>query len=602
MIEKLERVVVFRNLLFVISGAAYLALVVPAEGKWLIMGAMLIVFLYGITRFCMPIKDFVNKNKEKHYLIFSTFFSLLLGFRFEKVWRYSSKILSITSQMQIDSSVLLYVIGIILGFLGIYFFFTVLIFLLKFPRIYIQRIGLVSGDREKRVAFDKKFAIGIMLVLLFQIMLLVYWGIQKQGYHVDEVYTFELSNYQYTNYGDISGSYGQWKSGKELGDVIEPNGSELFNLTIPYWNSETDNHPLTYYTIVHILSSTFHILKIGVNKWVGLLPNIAFCLVTTFFLIISMYRLLQKKCLALVGGAIWAFSIGTINTGIYLRMYALLTMWCIIFTYLHLELYKKVKRNTLNKNYILTLEICTMAGILSQYYFLIFAFLTCAITFAYFLIKKNWKYLTIYIITEFSAVFLAILLFPRMIVRLFFGDRGVEALNNASSNDRYAEKIKSVSNAINNEIFNGWGIYILTVCLGIIVTWLIYRTIIVKKSKNANISLYEGFVTQFSVVSVLFVIIIAKIAPYMSDRYFMCVFPIIVMCVAYIVFRGITFTLHRLQVGYFITVAIVCVLMTVMTITSYHTQNVKYVYADQVQRRVDIEAYGDIPVYNGIVI
>ena len=33
-----------------------------------------------------------------------------------------------------------------------------------------------------------------------------------------------------------------------------------------------------------------------------------------------------------------------------------------------------------------------------------------------------------------------------------------------------------------------------------------------------------------------------------------------------------------------------------MTITSYHTQNVKYVYADQVQRRVDIEAYGDIPV------
>lgn len=90
-------------------------------------------------------------------------------------------------------------------------------------------------------------------------------GVQKQSFHVDEVYTFELSNYSETIYGDGKDSYATWHTGDSFKAILEPENDHLFDLSVPFWNGETDNHPSTYYMLVNFFSSFFKVLGISAN-------------------------------------------------------------------------------------------------------------------------------------------------------------------------------------------------------------------------------------------------------------------------------------------------------------------------------------------------
>lgn len=579
----------FKNLIFVISSAAYIVLAVPAEPKWLLCGVALVVLTYIITRFLTNISEFVKGNRRKVRLVIAILLSLLLGFRFEKAWRYSSQMAIVSSELGISISILLYILGIILGLVGIYFCLSMLTLFIELPKKLFRETGVPEKYIPKR-KLNKGLLFGILVVLVLQASALTYWGVQKEGFHVDEVYTYELSNYQYTNYGDAEGTYDTWISGAQLKTVAEPDGTELFNLTIPYWNSETDNHPLEYYTVIHVFSSIFKILNIEEVKWIGLIPNFLACLLTTIILILLGYRLTQKNIPAIMFGAFWALSIGAINTGVYIRMYAFLTFWCVLFVYLHLLFYQKMNSKMLDLRFISTMVICTAAGVLSQYYFLIFAFLTCAITFFTLAIKKHWKLLISYCTMEFCGVFLAELMFPRMLVRLFFGDRGAEALSNAANAD-LVTKLKEILVVINNEIFAGYGQAI----IGIVVI-IIFMGVLVSLYRKNSFTIEDKFIGQMAIVVVLFIIVITKLAPYMSDRYFMCSFPILLTCCAYFVYRGIRLIIASDQIGYSISTAILIIVVAAITFIGYQAQDVNYIYGDQVERRAAIENYGDIPV------
>lgn len=581
--------IILKNLLFVISAMAYVILAVPAEPKWLLLGVAIIVLFYVITRFVPNIHLFLKNYYNKRRLIISFTLSMLLGFRFEKVWRYSGQISDIALRIGISSAVILYSIGIILGLMGIYFCFAMLSLFLEVPLKWFRSAGIQKKDDNRRI-WDKGLLIGIAVVLILQGGILTYWGIQKEGYHVDEVYTFELSNYQYTNYGDMGGAYGSWISGSDLKTVAEPDGTELFNFTIPYWNSETDNHPLTYYSVIHLFSSVSKMFHFGISKWIGLIPNFIACLCATVVLILMCYELIKKRWIAVIMGAFWAMSIGAINTGVYIRMYAFLTFWCVLFAFLHLLFYKNLQEQKLNLRFVTIMEVCTTAGILSQYYFLIFAFFTCAITFFMIVFKRKWQILKGYVGMEFCGIFMAELLFPRMVVRLFFGDRGAEALSNVATAN-IVVKLKEILQVINDELFAGYGPIIIGIG-AVIFTIGIVEGIFRKEF----ITIDDKFVMQMAVVSILFVVAITKLAPYMSDRYFMCSFPIILMCCAYFFYRGFILILHDNKLGRSISAVILTVLVGTILAVGYQTQKVKYIYSDQIERRSDIEEYGDIPV------
>ena len=87
--------------------------------------------------------------------------------------------------------------------------------------------------------------------------------------------------------------------------------------------------------VLHAISSCF---PGQFSKWFGLIPNLLYYAVTIIFLY-KIGKLIKKdKYFAFFPVLFFGFSIAAVNMVTYIRMYMLLTMWCTIFAYEHLEM------------------------------------------------------------------------------------------------------------------------------------------------------------------------------------------------------------------------------------------------------------------------
>lgn len=577
----------YQNIPFVVSFGAYCLLAVPATKTGLIAGFLLVVGCYLLGVFLPSTWQYMKKASGKGHWIASAIVCLLMGLRFDNVWKLSGSVHAVADKLAVDAVTMLCAIGCILAVCALFFTVTALTFLLKVP----ARLLNISENAVQKQQFKRSFLVGIAVVLVLQLAVLCYWGIQKQGFHVDEVYTFELSNYPDTIYGDGENAYACWKTGDTFRQVLEPADGRLFDLSVPFWNGETDNHPSTYYILVNIFSSVFKLIGVHTNKWAGLLPNIVCSLVTTYFLIRLLYRLFENDLLALIGAFTWAFCIGTINTGVYLRMYALVTLAVVIFCWLQLNFLTSYSQKRSVGKTLALLQLTTIFGILSQYYFLFFAFFFCGFTCVYLFIKKDWAMLRCYMLTEISAVAAAELLFPRMVVRLFFGDRGSEALGNLVDGSGYFSQLNAVLEIINRELFGGYGLAVLAVS---IVCLLISAVLCNRrKQKPFPCGLY---MTLLLLTAVFYILAVTKIAPYQVDRYFMCIFPLVSVCAVYglcCCVLAISTAVPRTTQACTITAAVV---FFVFTLSSTASGDISYIYSDGAERAAVLSQYEELPV------
>ena len=573
----------YRNLPLALSAGAYFLLAVPASTTGLAVGAVLTAVCLCLGFFLPDIRRFAKDNGARGHWIAAGAVCLLMGLRFDNVWKQSGQVASLAARLHVDSTVFLTAAGCVLAVGAVYFLAAVLIWLLKYP-LGLLRDGEVPAAVPETTGLLR---VGMIILLALQLGLLCFWGAQKQGFHVDEVYTFELSNYPETIYGDGENAYASWKTGDTFTAVLEPADGRLFDLSVPFWNGETDNHPSTYYILVNIFSSVWKLFGISANKWAGLIPNFAFCLVTTAFLVLPLRRMLGNDLLALCGGAVWVLCIGTINIGVYLRMYALLTMAAVIFTWLHFKLLSGYAGAESVRATLVLVQLATIAGILSQYYFLFFAFFFCGFVCVYFFAKRDWSMLRCYMLTEISAVAAAELLFPRMIVRLLFGDRGSEALNNMLSGSGYTAQLQTVLDVINRELFGGYGAAVL-----LLSTAGLAAAMVAGKIKKENFHTADGFGLLMLATAGGYILAVTKIAPYQVDRYFMCVFPLLILYSVYGVCRGVLAMTRENRAW----TACVAAVLVVFSLWCTCTGEISYIYPDGGERTQKLEEYVHLPV------
>lgn len=577
----------YQNIPYVLSSGAYCLLAVPASKAGLTAGILLTVGCYLLGLFLPNTWQYMKKTSGKGYWIISAIICLLMGLRFDNVWKLSRMVNAVSDRLAVDTVAMLTAVGCILAVCAVYFTVTTLTFLLNWP---VQLLKDSESSAEVQ-PLKRGFCVGIAALLVLHLVLLCYWGVQKQGFHVDEVYTFELSNYPDTIYGDGENAYASWKSGETFKQILEPADGRLFDLSVPFWNGETDNHPSTYYILVNIVSSVFKLLGINVNKWAALIPNLIFCLVATYFMVRILYCLLRNELLALFGAAAWAFCIGTINTGVYLRMYALLTMAAVIFSWLHLKFLAEYSEGSSVKKTLKFLQLTTILGILSQYYFLVFAFFFCGFICIYLLVKKDWNMLRCYMLTEIGAVPAAELLFPRMVVRLFFGDRGSEALGSIVNGSGYFVRLKSVLEIINKELFGGYGLAVLVVCI----VFLLLSVALCKYKRQES---FPGgpFVLLLLLAAAFYILAVTKIAPYQVDRYFMCIFPLLSISAVYGLCRGVLAISAAIPKGGLACIVTVAMVFVAFTLSNTASGDVSYIYSDGAERSAVLSKYKDLPV------
>ena len=187
-------------------------------------------------------------------------------------------------------------------------------------------------------------------------------------------------------------------------------------------------HPPLYYVLVHTLSSLFMNLDI---KWIGLMVSIPLAIVAYWQYVWMCRRLGMRDWMALALPA--TFVLGACfmnNTVLLFRMYGLMTVWSNFLVMVFLR-YAPEERGS--AAYFASLFAVLAGGILTQYYFLIYAFFACLVYAIAVAVARNWRKLCASLAVAAAAIAAAFLVFPAMYDHIFTGYRGQEAFESALS-------------------------------------------------------------------------------------------------------------------------------------------------------------------------
>ena len=162
----------------------------------------------------------------------------------------------------------------------------------------------------------------IVLLLAILIANALYWCTRKEGFYIDELWSYGLSNGYYMPFLHQKENYmNNWHQPVFYEDYLMVRTDEVFSYDSVYDNQVNDVHPPFYYMLLHTVSS---LCSNRFSKWFGLLINLSFYCGSLFLLYkISGQILGKRKCVRFIPPFLYGLSIGAVSTLIYIRMYML---------------------------------------------------------------------------------------------------------------------------------------------------------------------------------------------------------------------------------------------------------------------------------------
>lgn len=318
-----------------------------------------------------------------------------------------------------------------------------------------------------------------VIAVLVCLLALTMGVVQKEGYHMDELLSFELANAEFNPWivptqpqgrlakfvereirgetvgetfknltdtvADVLKNKGNskmlsyqadvyeepvWIDAKAFQEYITVDGRDAFDYLSVYFNVKDDNHPPVHFMLLHTLSSVFQRCA---EPFVGCLTNLA---AVTGILILLM-RLGRKlavfagmeeyaRGMGILAALCYGLSTGAMASVLLVRMYALLTFFCVALFAIHMKKWTDKSFAAHNKGLIAV----TVLGFLTQYFFLFYCLILAAVTFLSLLVQKRKKEALCYLRSMVTAAVIGLGLFPFAISDVFSSGRGVEALDN----------------------------------------------------------------------------------------------------------------------------------------------------------------------------
>lgn len=211
------------------------------------------------------------------------------------------------------------------------------------------------------------------VILILQLCCMFYYGNAKQGYFVDELWSYGLANSYYHPHVDCNGALLRgWVTGNYFHDYLRVLPNQRFAYGSVIYNQVYDYHPPLFYMVLHTVSSLF---PNTFSKWYALVPNMVYFAVSMLLLFVLAKRIFKNEWLALVPVIAYGFSAGAISNVVFLRMYVLLTVWVLALMDLHV---KWILNDRMQKKDFLLLVLVAYLGFMTHYYFFLIAFLHIA--------------------------------------------------------------------------------------------------------------------------------------------------------------------------------------------------------------------------------
>jgi len=426
--------------------------------------------------------------------------------------------------------------------------------------------------KETLKLFLHKYGIRILIVISSMLFLCAFIS-RKEGYHMDEVLAYQLANAEYnpwivptqpvgrlakfmaehidgdsfsetiSNVGfvvkDTLANKGNsilanykadvyeapvWMSRETFQNYVRCDRTDDFNLASVYFNVKDDNHPPLHFMLLHLMSSIF---KGDMSPWIGCFINLVAIAGVLWLISLLGERLFQNKNSVYACMILFGFSYAAVATALWIRMYALLTVFVVWNLYLHILEYgyfcENDTRVKCEKNKFVEWKIfwVTLLSFWTQYFVLFFLFPLAILTIVRLVSEKRIQKMWVYIRTMLLAAAVGVCGYPFAIGDVLFSSRGTEALSTWKNGlADYANRLWAFWNVLTQNVAGNFIVLgILVVVPVVLGAWLHHKKesiFFTDKKKD------WWFVC---IPTMVYFLLAAKMSPFFVDRYVMAIFP-----------------------------------------------------------------------------
>ena len=367
----------------------------------------------------------------------------------------------------------------------------------------------------------KQLALVLALLVILAVSLL--FAQRKNGMFIDEVYTYGLANSHYAAYlEDVAGGSLEdvVLTRQDLLDYVTVNYGEALDFASVYDNQVHDVHPPLYYWFFNAVSS---LTPNVFSKWTGLALDLSFFLLTLIALYRLVLALFGSRENAVAAVILYGLSSLGLSTMLLIRMYALMSLFTVL-----LALWITRLMQTERRIWCPLIGLTIFLGLLTQYYFVFYAFFVCAAYVFWALAKKRWKSAGLFALCAFAGVGLLLLVFPACI-RHLTADKlvsGGNALEQLSLFSQYKARLLLFV----GEVRHGMKAAVLVALAALAALLLCCRKL--RAARKAGQLPWESLVVLAPALAAF--VVVALISPVTEQRYIYNLAPLFAACVSFL--------------------------------------------------------------------
>lgn len=433
-----------------------------------------------------------------------------------------------------------------------------------------------------RIKENKKWILLILLLFVIQIIVYVFFGMQKIDYHTDEYNTYLLANHAPDPWWSIPQD--QWVTTEEtmLTKMLVDSEDEKFQYAAILKKQSLDLHPFLYSWTVNTICSIWP--GTDLSQWQGLTVNFIAAIGITVLAFITSLMLQKDKIIALLTAVAVVFSYGVVDMIMFIRMYTQLMFWGLALFSIHLVFWNQQK-----PLFYILLFVISVCGTLTQYHFLIILFFSCLYFGIRLIGKRKSKNAILYLVTEIIAGCFVIALFPPILSQLFEPHNSTAIRDNGSLLSRISEYVEIA----NTNIFNGWMAFFAVLCFVLIISFF-YAKVTCRKNTFLLIRQenYWGKICFCCVSPSMFFVFLGFTAPYYAARYVAILFPILITIAVSITSQTFLMLVRHKTIALVLT--IVC--FSMVTIHPYTESPLTNLYKDRIPIHENAEKNSEKPV------
>lgn len=369
------------------------------------------------------------------------------------------------------------------------------------------------------------------IIICLLIALAVNFGCRKEGYYIDELWSYGLANsYETPFLQEVEDYMETWHHTDFYEQYLTVEPDRTFAWNSVYSNQARDVHPPLYYFLLHGISSLF---PEKFSKWYGILINLLF-FTGTILLLFELGGICDgrnKSCIRLFAPVLYGMSAGALSNVVYIRMYMMITFITVLFAFLIWR--AMTKEGTSYINNLIALMMVSAVGILTQYYFLIFTFFLSACYVFWRFARKEWGKAFSYALSVWLGIGIGILIFSPLLQHILVGDKAQASFANARGG--FAFFFGRLINYVRIFTRAFWGGKVICFCASLLIV-LICVTILTVSGywKNAWTKCLDKIYICFLALSVCaYFLVVVQISTDIVDRYQFPVYPFISLLMLY---------------------------------------------------------------------